>query len=88
MIRLLRLMLHWFPYRRFVFVGDSAYGPMRSPGSATTTATGSAWSASSTPMRIGSSRRRPTPAQAAHGSRGSGSPSPGRPSPPHGGTRG
>jgi hypothetical protein len=26
MIRLLRLMLHWFPYRRFVFVGDSAYG--------------------------------------------------------------
>lgn len=26
MIRLLRLMLHWFPGRRFVFVGDSAYG--------------------------------------------------------------
>jgi hypothetical protein len=26
MIRLLRLMLHWFPDRRFVFVGDSAYG--------------------------------------------------------------
>jgi len=25
-IRLLRLMLHWFPGRRFVFVGDSAYG--------------------------------------------------------------
>lgn len=25
-IRLLRLMLHWFPDRRFVFVGDSAYG--------------------------------------------------------------
>jgi hypothetical protein len=26
MIRLLRLMLHWFPDHRFVFVGDSAYG--------------------------------------------------------------
>ncbi len=26
MIRLLALMLHWFPGRRFVFVGDSAYG--------------------------------------------------------------
>jgi hypothetical protein len=26
MIRLLRLMLRWFPGRRFVFVGDSAYG--------------------------------------------------------------
>ena len=26
MIRLLRLMLRWFPDRRFVFVGDSAYG--------------------------------------------------------------
>jgi DDE superfamily endonuclease len=26
MIRLLRLMLRWFPNRRFVFVGDSAYG--------------------------------------------------------------
>lgn len=26
MIRLLRLMLHWFPERHFVFVGDSAYG--------------------------------------------------------------
>jgi hypothetical protein len=26
MIRLLRLMLHWFPDRHFVFVGDSAYG--------------------------------------------------------------
>jgi hypothetical protein len=26
MIRLLTLMLHWFPDRRFVFVGDSAYG--------------------------------------------------------------
>jgi len=25
-IRLLRLMFHWFPSRRFVFVGDSAYG--------------------------------------------------------------
>lgn len=25
-IRLIRLMLHWFPGRRFVFVGDSAYG--------------------------------------------------------------
>ncbi|MDG3005491.1 transposase [Paludisphaera mucosa] len=25
-IRLLRLMLRWFPGRRFVFVGDSAYG--------------------------------------------------------------
>lgn len=25
-IRLPRLMLHWFPGRRFVFVGDSAYG--------------------------------------------------------------
>ncbi|WP_337174673.1 transposase [Paludisphaera sp.] len=25
-IRLVRLMLHWFPRRRFVFVGDSAYG--------------------------------------------------------------
>jgi len=26
MVRLLRLMLRWFPDRRFVFVGDSAYG--------------------------------------------------------------
>jgi hypothetical protein len=26
MVRLLGLMLHWFPGRRFVFVGDSAYG--------------------------------------------------------------
>src|ERR1700733_12134503 len=26
LIRLLTLMLHWFPDRRFVFVGDSAYG--------------------------------------------------------------
>jgi DDE superfamily endonuclease len=26
LIRLLRLMLRWFPDRRFVFVGDSAYG--------------------------------------------------------------
>jgi hypothetical protein len=26
MVRLLRLMLRWFPNRRFVFVGDSAYG--------------------------------------------------------------
>jgi hypothetical protein len=26
LIRLLKLMLHWFPDRRFVFVGDSAYG--------------------------------------------------------------
>jgi len=26
MIRLLRLMLRWFPHRRFLFVGDSAYG--------------------------------------------------------------
>ena len=26
MIRLLRLMLRWFPDHRFVFVGDSAYG--------------------------------------------------------------
>ena len=26
MIRLLELMLHWFPGHRFVFVGDSAYG--------------------------------------------------------------
>lgn len=25
-IRLIRLMFHWFPGRRFVFVGDSAYG--------------------------------------------------------------
>jgi hypothetical protein len=25
-IRLIRLMLHWFPGLRFVFVGDSAYG--------------------------------------------------------------
>jgi hypothetical protein len=26
LVRLLALMLHWFPGRRFVFVGDSAYG--------------------------------------------------------------
>lgn len=26
MIRLLRLMFHWFPDRHFIFVGDSAYG--------------------------------------------------------------
>jgi hypothetical protein len=26
MIRLLTLMLHWFPDRQFIFVGDSAYG--------------------------------------------------------------
>jgi hypothetical protein len=26
MIRLLALMLHWFPDRQFIFVGDSAYG--------------------------------------------------------------